>query len=244
MTPSVAVVTPIWRATLSDDELLRMRLTQRSTPRWEHVAIHPQGLQTNALTALLPDWTFRSCADTHLSSVRSYSTWLLHWDFYDQFDDFDFIIIAQLDSVLLSEPPEQAFGYDYLGAPWDPPWRVIVAAGQMRIVKLLGRTWGRQLVVGNGGLSIRHTARFQVAARELATFTDQRVLESANEDAVWSYYAKRLGLAVAPIDIASTFLDLRSDQSCESGSWAGIHGLRRETQRANSFVREFFADGA
>lgn len=244
MTPSVAVVTPVWRPTLGDDELVRMQLTLRSTPRWPHIALHPRGLETDQLTSLLPNWTFQSCADTHLSSVRSYSSWLLQQDFYDQFTEFDFIIIAQLDSVLLNEPPEQAFGYDYLGAPWDPPWRVIVAAGQMRIVKFLGRTWGRQLVVGNGGLSIRHTEHFRVAARELATFADQRVLESANEDAVWSYYAQRLGLSVAPIDIASTFLDLRADQSCESGSWAGIHGLRRETQRANSFVREFFADGA
>ena len=237
MTPSVAVVTPIWRPTLSDDELVRMQLTLRSTPRWPHIALHPRGLDTDQLTSLLPNWTFQSCADTHLASVRSYSYWLLQQDFYDQFTEFDFIIIAQLDSVLLDEPPPQAFEYDYLGAPWDPPWRVVIAAGQMRILRFLGRAWGKKLVVGNGGLSIRRIKAFHAATQELTAFVDSQVLESANEDAVWAYYAQRLGLSWAPSEIASIFFDLRYDRPFVPDLWIGIHGIRPDFERANSNLR-------
>ena len=242
MTPSIAVVTPIWRPTLSDDELVRLQLTLRSTPRWKHIVLHPQGLETDQLASLLPDWTFQPCDDTHLASVRSYSTWLLQQDFYDQFADFDYIIITQLDSVLLAEPPPQAFEYDYLGAPWDPPWRVVIASGQMRIFRFLGRAWGKKLVVGNGGLSIRRISAFRTAAKKLATFADPHVLTSANEDAVWSYYSQRLGLSLAPRDTASIFLDLRSDQAFESDRWTGIHGFRPEMRCANSTLSAFYAE--
>ena len=238
MTPSVAVVTPIWRPTVSDDELVRLQLTLQSSPRWQHIVLHPRGLDTDRLASLLPDWTFQPCEDAHLASVRSYSTWLLQQGFYDQFADFDFIIIAQLDSVLLDEPPPQAFEYDYLGAPWDPPWRVVIAAGQMRILRFLGRAWGKKLVVGNGGLSIRRIKAFHRAARALVTFADSRVLESANEDAVWSYYAKRTGLNVAPASVASSFLDLRQDQALSRGSWVGVHGIRGDSIVAQASLRD------
>ena len=240
--PSVAVVTPIWRPTLSEEEFLRVELTCRSTPRWDHIALVPEGLDLTELAAQLPRWTFRSSPDANLASVRSYSTWLLQKNFYEQFTNFDFIIIAQLDSVLLAEPPEEAFAYDYLGAPWDPPWRVIVAAGQMRIVRFLGRAWGKKLVVGNGGLSIRRIEAFRTAADDLATIANPRVLRSANEDAVWSYYAKRVGLSVACVSDASIFLDLRDDRNMGDPVPLGIHGLRHTTPTANAFLTNLLRD--
>lgn len=107
----------------------------------------------------------------------------------------------------------------------------------MRILRFLGRAWGKKLVVGNGGLSIRHIPAFRTAAPKLAIFADPRVLESANEDAVWSYYSHRLGLSFAPRETASIFLDLRSDQAFASDRWAGVHGLREDFERANSSLR-------
>ena len=236
--PSVAVVTPIWRPTLSEEEFLRVQLTWHSTPRWDHIALVPEGLDITELAALLPGWTFRSSPNNHLASIRTYSSWLLQEEFYAQFADFDFIIIAQLDSVLLAEPPAEAFDYDYLGAPWDPPWRVVIAAGQMRIVRFLGRTWGKRIVVGNGGLSVRRISAFRAAAEKLATFVDRGVMETANEDAVWSYYASRLNLSLAPETVASCFVDLRSDGALDLAAWTGVHGVQDDWDGINAALRK------
>lgn len=239
MTPSVAVVTPIWRPTLSDDELVRLQLTLRSTAECEHIVLHPDQVATVPLRTKLVEWSFQSCESRHLKSVRSYSSWLLTGDFYERFTDFDFIVIAQLDSVILRTPPQEAFDYDYLGAPWAPPFRVVVTQGRMRVIRSFGFAWGRQLEVGNGGLSIRHTQRMKEAAKDLQALVDTRVLDSANEDAVWAYYAKDIGLRLAPAQKASIFRDIEVDCDPDLTTLTGLHGLNDSTPLANLAVRNF-----
>jgi hypothetical protein len=235
---SVVVVTPVWRPGLSDDELIRLRITERAAQSWQRVILHPEGMPIERIQQQLPSWTYQSCEPHRLSSVQSYSSWLLQSDFYERFRGFEFMLIAQLDSVLLRQPPSAAFDYDYLGAPWDPPWRVIVFQGQMRIIRAFGRMWGKKLVVGNGGLSIRRVERFAEAARQLAGSVAPQVLRTANEDAVWSYFAEGLGLRVAPAHIASKFHDLRHDADLKMEDFYGIHGLRDETPTTNYAVRD------
>ena len=236
---SVVVVTPVWRPELSDDELNRLRITERASQSWQRIILHPEGMPIEPIQQQLPFWGFQSCEPHRLSSVQSYSSWLLQPDFYARFRDFEFMLIAQLDSVLLREPPPAAFDYDYLGAPWDPPWRVLVFGGQMRIIRAFGRMWGKKLVVGNGGLSLRSIEQFVAASHQLASKVDPAVLRTANEDAVWSYFAKDLGLRVAPVPIASIFHDLRHNADLNIENFYGIHGLRSETPTANLALRNW-----
>lgn len=236
---SVVVITPVWRPRLSSDEILRLRLTHEATTGWRHVILHPDGLATGELQSALPEWRFHSCDPGRLSSVRSYSTWLLQQDFYEEFTDSEFMLIAQLDSVVLRRPPLDAFAYDYLGAPWSPPFRVVVTRGRMRVIRSFGFAWGRQLEVGNGGLSIRRTRRMAEAAERLLRIAGPRVMDSANEDAVWSYFAKELGLRLAPARIASIFRDIETDCELDTTNLCGIHGLTEATPRANRSVRLF-----
>ena len=239
MPRSVVVVTPVWRSQLSEDELIRLQITERATQSWERVILHPEGMPTSELRSRLASWTFQPCDPQRLSSVQSYSSWLLQAAFYKQFQGYDFMLIAQLDSVVLREPPAEAFGYDYLGAPWDPPWRVIIFGGQMRIIRAFGRMWGKKLTVGNGGLSIRRIDRFLEASQHLAGIVEPGVLATANEDAVWSYFARELGISLAPEELASLFLDIREDHRIEVRDVCGVHGLSDETLIANDQVRQY-----
>lgn len=236
---SVVVITPVWRPRLTGDEILRLRLTHKATTGWRHVILHPDGLATGELQSALPEWSFLSCDPIRLSSIRSYSTWLLRRDFYEEFIDSEFMLIAQLDSVVLRRPPLDAFAYDYLGAPWSPPFRVVVTRGRMRVIRSFGFAWGRQLEVGNGGLSIRRTRRMAEAAERLIGVVDPRVIESANEDAVWSYFAKELGLRLAPVRVASIFRDIEIDCELNTTELCGIHGLTEATPHANRSVQLF-----
>ena len=237
MPQSVVVITPVWRPQLSDDEFLRLQITERATQTWERVILHPEGMPTASLQSRLVSWRFQSCDPQRLSSVSSYSSWLLQAGFYEQFQGYDFMLIAQLDSVVLREPPASAFDYDYLGAPWDPPWRVIIFGGRMRIIRAFGRMWGKKITVGNGGLSIRRIDKFIEASKQLTRIVDPGVLETANEDAVWSYFASQTKLHLAPESSASIFLDLREDSLLEVNDFAGIHGFREETPLANRALR-------
>ena len=97
------------------------------------------------------------------------------------------------------------------------------------------------LVVGNGGLSFRRRQTFEDAARRLPELVPAHVLEESNEDAVWSYYARELGLRLAPEDqAASAFFDLREDRDLDSNlnTCIGIHGLKHEMHRANAAIRQ------
>ncbi|MDC3376488.1 hypothetical protein OAV85_00610 [Candidatus Nanopelagicales bacterium] len=237
MPSSVVVVTPVWRPGLSDDELIRLRITERASQSWQRVILHPEGMPIETIQQQLPSWTYQSCEPHRLSSVQSYSSWLLQSDFYERFRAFEFMLIAQLDSVLLRQPPSSAFDYDFLGAPWDPPWRVTIVGGQMRIIRAFGRMWGKKLIVGNGGLSIRRTTKFTEAAEGLAHACAPGVRETANEDAVWAYFADELGLKLAPEHQASIFVDMRDDQVPNLDSVVGVHGLRHTTPRANEAIQ-------
>ena len=242
------LVTPVWRADLMPDEIDRLALTtaavgtaaQRVVERL--VLAHPHGLDTSGISRRFPEWELRAFDPEHFDSVPAYSRWLLSPGFYAAFDT-DFVGICQLDAVLLAPIPDWVWEVDYTGAPWDPPWRLIVAKGRMRLIRVAGRQIGRRIVVGNGGLSFRRRKTFEDAAHRLPGIVPARVLEESNEDAVWSYYARELGLRLAPEGpAASAFLDLREDRDLELDAGLstriGIHGLKDDMHRANAAIRQ------
>lgn len=244
MSASVAVVTTAWRADLTPDEILRSELTRRCTPDWDHVLLHPEGLDVSRIRGHMPSWDFRSAPAHHFRDVQAYNSWALTIGFWEQFTDYTHILIRELDAVLVRELPAPAFEFDFLGAPWDPPWRVVIAGGHMRIIRMFGRAWGRKLVVGNGGLSLRSVAAFRKAALHLSGIADSRVLGNTHEDAVWSYYSGRLGLRFAPVEASRIFVDLRADQSVDFDSFCGVHGLKESMVQANACLRTWAARGA
>lgn len=244
MAASVAVVTTVWRSVLSPDEVLRSALTRTSSPDWDHVILHPEDMDVSGFQAVLPHWDLRSAPAQHFRDVQAYNAWALTPEFWAQFTGHTHILIRELDAVLVRQPPGSALDFDFLGAPWDPPWRVVIAGGQMRIIRLFGRAWGRRLVVGNGGLSFRNVTAFREAATRLVGFADPRVLESTHEDAVWAYYARRLGLRFAPVEASRIFLDLRDDQSVDFDSVCGVHGVKESMVRANACLRSWAATRA
>lgn len=232
----LAVITPIWKLEPDQDEVIRLRLTESSTAGLAHIFLHPEGLALEQWQKLFPLWTFRSVAPEHLASIRAYSQWLLEPAFYEQFAEFSHILIAQLDSVLLQPLPPHLFRYDYVGAPWDPPWRVVVYRKQMRIIRIAGKELGRRLDVGNGGLSLRRTSALRAATAQLRGFTSEQLLGEANEDALLAYFRRRLHLKFAPVDEARCLVDLRQDANVDAWT-VGVHGLTSATPIACECIR-------
>jgi hypothetical protein len=86
---------------------------------------------------------------TYFESVFTYSQLLLSKDFYGRFSEFDYMLVYQLDGYVFRDELEAWCnkGYDYIGAPWLKKYGIGYDGNEL---------WK----VGNGGVSLRKTAKF------------------------------------------------------------------------------------
>jgi hypothetical protein len=226
-----AVVTPIYKQNLDQDEALALAHNLKSLSQSPWILIHPpsNGSLINAIIAEHPHTSIGSIEleAHHFSSIASYNKMLLSSFFYRQFESYTHILIAQLDTLIFADQFSNwvDLGYAYMGSPWylgiDDPKRPLQWLGG-----------------GNGGLSLRHIqASLEVLARPRWLYRAIRryehqslpgewlraelralrqVLERSNgasqtprmyEDLFWSFIAPRLSPAfnVAPAEIAINF---------------------------------------
>jgi Protein of unknown function (DUF5672) len=160
---SVAIAVPVYRTSLEDDEEISIRHLETHLGRYDAYAVCREGLDP---PVELPARRFP------FSSHREYSDLLLSPTFYEAFADYDFVLVHQLDCLVLSDELESwcERGFDYVGAPWvrrGPDGRPAFAG------------------VGNGGFSLRRVETFL------------RVLERAGRPLERARLAATHGAAVA-----------------------------------------------
>lgn len=94
----------------------------------------------------------------YFRSNKSYSRLLLSDSFYDCFDDYDYMLIAQTDTYILNSNYSLEYfvdmSYDYYGAPW-PSGPFPTPFGIREYIKSIFVHNSEQLLVGNGGFSLR-----------------------------------------------------------------------------------------
>ena len=128
-------------------------------------------------------------------SVNSYNRLLLSKDFYLRFENFEFILIYQLDAFVFSDQLmkwcEQ--GFDYIGAPWfgvDWIQEPILRKGEFHRWKrrFLRRFFSDPIyMVGNGGFSLRKTRAF---LNWLNLFHNQAREWEFHEDTFWGIFIR------------------------------------------------------
>lgn len=137
------VVVPAYRTRLSDDERLSLRHLEHFLPEAEKILVMPEGLDFGR-----EGYGEARFAAAFFEGLASYSRLLLNRAFYARFEDYEYILVHQLDAIILSSHVARflAMGVDYLGAPWI----AYDAEGEPHFGG-----------VGNGGLSLRRVAAFQ-----------------------------------------------------------------------------------
>ena len=145
---------PIYKRDLSLSEarpLLQLRLLGV-----ENVTlVCPEGLDLTEYMKLWPELGVQHYAPEHFVSVQSYNDLVISPAFYAPFtDQYDYLLIAQLDTFLLSNQIREFcdLGYDYYGAPWIkgfPQYRFLFNRWPIKINN-------KRFYVGNGGLSLRN----------------------------------------------------------------------------------------
>lgn len=156
----VAVVTPIYKAELTADEEISLRHLRRFLGNYDRIIVAPAGL-----TVEFPDCEVKRFPRQYFSSIAGYNRLLLSKRFYSAFQDYEFILIYQLDCLVLADKLKEwcEAGWSYVGAPWLVDWRTKALPED--------ELWA----VGNGGFSLRRIPSF------LKVFSSKRVIEDADD---------------------------------------------------------------
>jgi len=234
VTTPVMIVTPIWRPVLDELEARLMRVTDRTNESTPRAFIAPRGMDVTWYSELFPDWEIRFIDQRHLASVTAYSAWMTSPDPYRLFSDTTMMIVCQTDAVLVRSVLDlQTESFDFLGAPWSPPVRVLRVGHRMAVFSPTGggplhaRLFGQRLWVGNGGLSIRRTAAFEEVATRLAERMPEHLRTHVHEDVYFAALGPTEGLTVADRHVAGSIFCESGAQNLDTpGELCGFHGLQ------------------
>jgi hypothetical protein len=141
--PSLAVVVPAYRATLTPDERVALDHLDRHLAGHDTFLLMPDGLDVPGLDYRPVRFPSRCFAD-----VKAYSRLMLDPALFARFESYEYILIHQLDALVLDSDVGRflSLGLDYIGAPW-------VEYDERGAPFLAG--------VGNGGLSLRRVETFR-----------------------------------------------------------------------------------
>lgn len=147
-----AVVVPVYRLLTDPAEKLSLEQTLEVLADYPVYLVGPTSLKAYFdqlrvdLNARLKSITF---ADQYFASIEGYNHLLLSTKFYQAFDAFEYLLIAQTDALVLSDELEFwcKKQYSYIGAPWfegytTPTLPLVLES------------------VGNGGFSLRRVPDF------------------------------------------------------------------------------------
>jgi len=195
MKKTVCVVTPVYRLPITEDEIISLNSIRSHLKGYDRAFLVPKRLKQRIGTIHV-DEKIVELSNHFFSDICGYNSLMLSSVFYERFSEYDYILIAQLDSLVLSDKLKYWCdgGWDYIGAPW---------------MKNYGyHTKSEFISVGNGGFSLR---RVRAAIDVLKTKWKDFGSELQKEDKKLWRKSKKL-----KIESLSTALGLFISGSVES----------------------------
>lgn len=146
-----AAVIPLYRFPLNSDEILSIQQYFNVLKECDIYFIGPQCLEKQLLDLYLNysnnDSNIILYEDSNFVSINSYNKLMLDIRFYNDFIEYEYILISQTDALALRDEINYWCNknYSYIGAPW---------------CKMNSNGKLSYLGVGNGGFSLRKTKDF------------------------------------------------------------------------------------
>ncbi|WP_051054073.1 DUF5672 family protein [Fibrella aestuarina] len=186
--PSVIVVIPAYRASLTPHERISLQQCVTMLGHYPLTVVKPEGLDLSGWLADFPTLQFDSFADAYFTSIAGYNELLCSELFYERFLAYDYMLICQLDAFILRDTLADwcRRGYDYIGAPQFAdvrPVRDEPETLRTRVSKVFQRP------LFNGGLSLR---RVRACLRLLRSYHRFHGRWPGNEDGFFSLHYPRL----------------------------------------------------
>lgn len=173
----VAVIIPIYQTKLSPQEELSLRQCLSVLSKHPIIFAAPETLDTSFLSSYSISPKTIRFKDEYFRSTKTYNRLLTSPIFYEEFINFEYILIYQLDAYVFKDDLLEwcAKGYDYIGAP------------KLRKHHLNERTSCIPVML-NGGFSLRRVKPILRYIKIYHLFFQNWL---ANEDAMFSFAQKR-----------------------------------------------------
>ena len=204
-----AVVVPFYKTSLGEFEKISLTQCFKVLSAHPIIAIKPQSLNLSEIPGCENFVDVVSFDDAYFKNVQGYNHLMLSSVFYQQFLDYEFILIHQLDAfVFINELAKWAHeDYDYIGAPWLK--RIPDKGNFAELITIIktkfytyfnifkyGLPSDRQFdnAVGNGGFSLRKVRVFYELSKKCKPQMEaylHRAEHKFHEDAFWSIEVNR-----------------------------------------------------
>lgn len=192
-----AIVVPVYKKSLSREEEISLSRVVQVLGGYDFYFIRPQSLACRYKTDGIREVPF---PDKWFSDMRAYSELMLQKEFYQAFQEYEYILIYQLDAFVFSDQLSEfcSQGYDYIGAPWIHG--IAFYKDPEHILHY----------VGNGGLSLRRIPAFLRWLEEIDLSRQSKVV---NEDVLIAAYGPPV-LKIPPVEEALRFAFDLDPRSC------------------------------
>ena len=203
-TPTCAVVTFVWRE-LTIKEKVFLGNNIMKLQGFPFFVIHPRQFDVSHILTLHSMLTEITLDDKWFEGVNSYNEMMKSPWFYKLFNDYDFLLICQIDAYILGNNLNEwcQKGYDYVGAPWltnDNLYENTLGRLVHSVMKYLPHraskihSYHLYHKVGNGGLSLRRVqSMIDVFCRNQHLVACSKGKHSIQEDVFISYLIGRDG---------------------------------------------------
>ena len=187
----LCVIIPIYHSEPLENERISIMRTVEVLGSYDIYAICPESLNVSRYRELNLH-NFLTYSDAYFKSNKSYSRLLLSEMFYSDYKQYEYMLIAQTDTLILNTKLNiedfMDFNYDYWGAPWPNG----VFGGEYGIKEAIKSIFvhnPKGLKVGNGGFSLR---RIQ-STKELVVLHKKYIslVWRLNEDLFFSHMARK-----------------------------------------------------
>ncbi len=205
----VGIIVPIYRDFLDEFEKKSLESIIQHFNGFEIIFVAPKGLTTSNYSSFfskINDIRVEYFSSNCFDSIDDYNQLLLEKYFYKTFEEFEYILICQLDVYVfknkLNEWSDK--GYDYVGAPWIGSERNFINLTFEKINGFIRKIKGKKpknterlFKVGNGGFSLRKVDRFIQISEEQSNQINLFLKEKPNsdyhvEDVFWSLYVPKI----------------------------------------------------
>lgn len=247
----LAIVIPTHKPSLTTLEIRRLKITFKtnySAPKFFAV---PDSLDVKWYSDNFPKAEIARFPHKYFSSVMEYSKLMLNPFFYQYFEglNFQWLLLSQADSFVVRDVGGlMTRGFDYVGAAWNPEWRVHNAlfrylVNQSFPLSLLPTA---QLTAGNGGLSLRRLA----AMKEITDwfhgkYTRKKFMKDKklimNEDLIIAFGCTKLKKSIASYEESNKiFIETTPVESVNVREIFGFHALDKYQIHKEESLLEFF----
>lgn len=139
-------------------------------------------------------------------NIQGYNRLMLSKGFYSRFENYEYILIYQLDAYVFKDQLIEwcTKGYDYIGAPWIPNKNTTILSKLKKFAKSIMNGYypiNGDYQVGNGGFSLRNIKTFlfilenipnEIFNKYFNNGIKSKFNELRNEDVFWSYESRKV----------------------------------------------------